>query len=133
MRISVIPTLALLVLVQTATARMLVREVTPDNAARFKWSVKQVRSGDTSTFRFHVPIKGAKLPEGTSATLEVKDGKKLVSRATLQPRPDGDGTVFEFTVSNRYLAHSKFTLTVIDVPHPAGDIYWSRLQAFAKR
>ena len=116
-----------------ASADMLEWEVTPINAAEHKWSVATTRTGHTTTFTFSIPFNGGALPKGTSATLEVFDGKLLASRSTLQLQSEGGKTYFRFAVGNKFLADSKFALTKIDIPHPSGDIYWANLKKFADR
>ncbi len=117
---------------EVASADMLEWEVTPINTAEHKWNVVTTRTGHTTTFTFSIPFNGGALPDGSSATLEVFDGKKLVSRSTLRLQSEGGKTYFRFTVGNDFLADSKFSLLEIDFPHPSGDIHWANLKKFAE-
>ena len=125
--------IALLTFAGVVSAKMVEREITPGNAADHKWNVATTRTGKTTTFTVSIPFKGDALPKGTSASLDVFDGKTLVSRSTLQIQSEGGKTYFRFTVGNDFLADSKFVLQKIAIPHPSGDIYWANLKKFAER
>jgi len=122
----------LLLSASIAAAFILDHEVTPDNAKDRKWSVSVLDTGETSVFTFFIPFEGGVLPEGTAAGLSVSDGTQLVSRAMLQLQTADDRTFFRFSVGNRFLAHSEFSLTKIHIPHPSGDTYWANLKRFAE-
>ena len=132
MKQELIAIIILSTLTGVASADMLEWEVTPVKAAEHKWDVATTGTGHATTFTFSIPFNGGALPEGTSATLEVLDGKKLVSRSTLRLQSEGGRTYFRFTVGNDFLADSKFSLTKIDSPHPSGVTYWANLKKFAE-
>ena len=129
MKISPAVILLMLGSANVATARMVVREVTPSNT---RWRVETRVAAGMTSFTFFIPFKDARLPDGAAATLEVFDGKKPVSSSTLQLQSEGKKTFFRFAVANQLLEFSRFTLTKIDVPHPAGDMYWANLKKFAR-
>jgi len=120
-------------LAQVGSAKIVVSEITPLTAAEVKWTVTTQLSSNKTTFSVAIPFKGNVFPPGTSAQLDVLNGTNLVSTSILQLQVLDGKSCFVFTVSNKYLQHSKFSLTKLDVPHPSGDILWINLGKFAEK
>jgi hypothetical protein len=86
-------------------------------------------------FKVSVQSKDAALTSIPAAVLEVWDGAKQVASSALQNEQRDKCVVYEFDVSPKYLAKSRFTFSNMAEsnghPVPAGDFYWFYLKDFA--
>lgn len=116
-----------------AQARIIEHEVTPGNTEQRGWRV-EVANDEEDPDLIHFTIwqrgKDRTLKEGTTATLVVRDGKRLVSSAGLGLENRNGKNAFVFSVAASCLKDSRFKLLVLDPPHPSGDLYWIDLKKF---
>lgn len=113
----------------SASAKVVVYKVTPTQTHGWKVSAKRV--GDQVFFTL-AELQNRK---GTSATLDLKDGKKQVALWRLTPDKKVSprvATTYKFSVRTAYLARSMFVLQWTHHKHPSGDRWEMKLGDFAK-
>jgi hypothetical protein len=117
----------------------LTREKSGDHLYSFTVKVKRVKEGGAEFLQFNVTArpkdpKAPRLPR-LAGTLEVFDGKALVSSCDVRQGGDKGGMSFSFRVAARYAERSRFTFAETLGP-PVGEgqgfYYWFYLNDFAR-
>lgn len=99
------------------------------------FTIETNKTGAFVRFKVSVQSKHAALSPIPSAVLEICDGTNRVASCPVQKSQHDKAVVYEFDVSPKYLAKSRFTFANMAEsnghPMPAGDFYWFYLKDFA--
>ena len=105
------------------------------NNQRLAVTIKTEKTKDGLRFLVTVESKEATVSPFLDARLSVFEGEKQIVSCAVDKTQQDKGVVYEFTVSSKYLAKSKFTFGNMAAanghPMPAGDFYWFYLKDFA--
>ncbi|HSI14350.1 MAG TPA: hypothetical protein VK961_20035 [Chthoniobacter sp.] len=109
-------------------------EVTPQNLESQGYKFTIVPRGKVGLVSFKVTIDTkdqAKMPDGTSALLVIKRGKKVVAEIPVEMvRTDQKIEVREFFISSEYLSQSTFEFGISSGLAPSGAVFIFRLKNF---
>lgn len=102
---------------------------------RLAFAISIEKADDGAHFHVVVESKTAVLSPILQANLSVFDGEKQIVSCAVEKTQRDKGVAYEFTVSSKYVAKSKFTFGNMaeanGKPMPAGDFYWFYLGDFA--
>ena len=102
---------------------------------RLSFSIKTDKSGPFLHFKVSIQSKSEALTHFLNSDLEVFDGTNQIASCSVEKAQRGQSVVYEFDVSPKYLAKSRFTFGDMaesdGKPMPAGDYYWFYLADFA--
>jgi len=102
---------------------------------RLDFTIKADKKGAFVHFVVSVQSKSEALTQFLTADLEVFDGTNQIASCSVQKAQHDKSVVYEFDVSPKYLAKSRFTFGDMAEanghPMPAGDYYWFYLTDFA--
>jgi hypothetical protein len=102
---------------------------------RLSFTINADKVGANVHFQVSVESKGEPLSSFLQAYLEVLDGTNRIVGCSVEKTQRDKGAVYEFEVSSKYLAQSRFTFGNMAAsngrPMPAGDLYWFYLKDFS--